>query len=330
MRYRQLGRTGLEISEVGFGCGGIGGLFVRGTPSEQREAVEMAVAGGVNYFDTAALYGNGRSEENLGRVIGELDLDVVVGTKINLAHEEVSSADTAVSAKLAEGLRRLGRERVDVCTFHGRIGPPGGRPGGAASADEMCGPIAAGMRRAVEAGLAGAIGFTGLGDTAAVHQVITSGAFDYAQCYFNVLNPSAAIPGRAPPGAQDFDGIIARCAEAGMGVMAIRVFGAGAVGASPARHPFAGDPGGPLAGGDGYASDLARAARLGSVATELGLESPFELALRATLAETQVSTALVGFSDRRHVEEALRWQARGPLTDNELAQAIGGGDEPTG
>jgi aryl-alcohol dehydrogenase-like predicted oxidoreductase len=114
-----------------------------------------------------------------------------------------------------------------------------------------------------------------------------------------------------------------------MGVMAIRVFGAGAVGASPSRHPLAGDPGGPLAG-DGYASDLARAARLGSLSTELGMESPFELALRMTLAQAQVSTALVGFSDRVQVEEALRWQARGPLADDELAQAIGGGDEPRG
>jgi aryl-alcohol dehydrogenase-like predicted oxidoreductase len=329
VRYRRLGRTGFEVSEVGFGCGGIGGLFVRGAPPEQREAVEAAVAGGINYFDTAALYGNGRSEENLGRILRELGIEVTVGTKISLATEEVSSAETTVARRLAEGLRRLGRERVDVCTYHGRIGGSGGPSGGAASADEVCGPIAAGMRRAVEAGLAGAIGFTGLGDTAAIHRVIASGAFDYAQCYFNVLNPSAAIPGTAPAGAQDFDGVMGHCAEADMGVMAIRVFGAGAVGASPARHKLAGDPGGPLAG-DGYASDLARAARLGRVSTELDLESPFELALRVALAQAQVSTALVGFSDRVQVEEALRWQARGPVTDNELAQAIGGGDEPRG
>lgn len=329
MRYRRLGRTGLEVSEVGFGCGGIGGLFVRGSPSEQREAVEAAVAGGVNYFDTAALYGDGQSEQNLGRVLGELGIEVLVGTKVNLAPGEVSSAETEISTKLAQGLRRLGRERIDVCTFHGRIGAPGGPSTGAATADDVCGPIAAGLRRAVEAGLAGGIGFTGLGDTAAIHRVIASGAFDYAQCYLNVLNPSAARPGTAPPGAQDFDGVIGHCAEAGMGVMAIRVLGAGAVGASPSRHPLAGDPGGPLAG-DGYASDLSRAVRLGSVSSQLGLENAYELALRAALAHPQVSTALVGFSDRVQVEEALRWQSRGPLTDDELAHAIGGGDDQRG
>jgi L-galactose dehydrogenase/L-glyceraldehyde 3-phosphate reductase len=323
VRYRPLGRTGLEVSEVGFGCGGIGGLFVRGSPAEQRAAAEAALAGGVNYFDTAALYGNGRSEENLGRVLRELGVEATVGTKINLAPDEVPSAETAVVEKLAEGLRRLGRERVDVCTLHGRIAVAGGPSSAALPADQVCGAVAAGLRRAVDAGLAGAIGFTGLGDTAAIHQVISSGAFDYAQCYVNVLNPSAARPGMAPPDAQDFEGVIGHCAEAGMGIMAIRVFGAGAVGANPARHPLAGDPGGPLAG-DGYASDLARAQPLGIVSTDLGLESPFELALRAVLAE-DVSTALVGFSDRAQVEDALRWQARGPLSENELTQAIGGG-----
>jgi aryl-alcohol dehydrogenase-like predicted oxidoreductase len=328
VRYRPLGRAGLEVSEVGFGCGGIGGLFVRGTPEEQRAAVEVAVSGGINYFDTAASYGNGRSEENLGRVLSELGVEAVVGTKINFSAEEVPSAETVVAEKLTQGLRRLGRERVDVCTLHGRIGGSGGSAGGALSADDVCGPIAAGMRQAVAAGLAGAIGFTGLGDTAGIHQVIASGAFDYAQSYFNVLNPSAARPGAARAGAQDFGGVIGRCRDAGMGVMAIRIFGAGAVGASPARHPVAGDPGGPLAG-DGYASDLSQAQRLGPVSIELGLDSPFELALRAALAE-DVSTALVGFSDRAQVGDVLRWQARGPLSDDELAQAIGGGDEPRG
>jgi aryl-alcohol dehydrogenase-like predicted oxidoreductase len=316
VRYRPLGRTGLEVSEVGFGCGGIGGLFVRGTPAEQRAAVEAAVAGGINYFDTAALYGNGRSEENLGRLLGELGIEATVGTKINLAPEEVPSAETLIPEKLAQGLRRLGRERVDVCTFHGRIGASSG----ALSADQVCGPVAEGLRKAVDAGMAGAIGFTGLGETAAIHQVISSGAFDYAQCYFNVLNPSAAMPGTAPPGAQDFEGVIGHCAEAGMGVMAIRVLGAGAVGATTERHRLAGDPGGPLAG-DGYASDLNRAQRLGAVSAELEVESPFELALRATLAQ-DISLALVGFSDVAQVSDALRWQARGPLSESQLARAM--------
>lgn len=296
---------------------------MRGTPAEQRAAVEAAVDGGINYFDTAAQYGNGQSEENLGRVLGELGVDVRVGTKISLSPDEVPSAETLVSEKLAEGLARLGRDRVDVCTLHGGVSSSGGGSGVMLAPDDICGPVAAGLRRAVDAGLAGAIGFTAVGDTAGIHRVIASGAFDYAQCYFNVLNPSGALPGTAPGGAQDFDGTITRCVESGMGVMAIRVLGAGAVGADPERHRLAGDPGGPLAG-DGYASDLQRAERLGAIGEELEVASPFELALRAALA-VEVSTALVGFSDIAQVEDALRWQARGPLSESELSQVIGKG-----
>ena len=63
MEYRVLGRTGLRVSVLGFGCGGIGGLLVRGDENEQRRTVERALEAGVTYFDTAQAYGDGRSEE---------------------------------------------------------------------------------------------------------------------------------------------------------------------------------------------------------------------------------------------------------------------------
>src|SRR5438132_1527810 len=68
MDYRTLGRTGLRVGVLGFGCGNVGGLLVRGTPAEQERAVARAVDLGLNYFDTAPLYGDGQSETNLGRV----------------------------------------------------------------------------------------------------------------------------------------------------------------------------------------------------------------------------------------------------------------------
>ena len=55
MEYRDLGRTGLSVSLLGFGCGNVGGLLVRGTPAERERAVARAVELGVNYFDTAPL-----------------------------------------------------------------------------------------------------------------------------------------------------------------------------------------------------------------------------------------------------------------------------------
>ena len=62
MERRALGRTGIEVSALGFGCGDVGGLIVRGEPAERVRAVARAVELGVNYFDTATSYGSGISE----------------------------------------------------------------------------------------------------------------------------------------------------------------------------------------------------------------------------------------------------------------------------
>ena len=64
MRYRPLGNTGLQVSEIGFGCGNVGGLMIRGEHADQVKAVARAVELGINYFDTAPSYGDGQSEAN--------------------------------------------------------------------------------------------------------------------------------------------------------------------------------------------------------------------------------------------------------------------------
>ena len=62
MEYRTLGKTGLHISALGFGCWAVGGLLVKGERSERTRAVACAIALGINYFDTAASYGDGAAE----------------------------------------------------------------------------------------------------------------------------------------------------------------------------------------------------------------------------------------------------------------------------
>ncbi len=84
MERRQLGKTGLEVSVLSFGCGAVGGLMTRGEPADQERAVARALELGINYFDSAALYGNGKSEENLGRVLAKLKPKVVVATKVRV------------------------------------------------------------------------------------------------------------------------------------------------------------------------------------------------------------------------------------------------------
>ena len=85
MELRLFGRTGLQLSVLGFGCGAVGGLMVRGDPLDQERTVARAIDAGVNYFDTAVQYGNGESEKNLGRVLQRLKpANVTVGTKVRL------------------------------------------------------------------------------------------------------------------------------------------------------------------------------------------------------------------------------------------------------
>src|ERR1700739_906015 len=85
MELRLFGRTGLQLSVLGFGCGAVGGLMVRGDPLDQERTIARAIDAGVNYFDTAVQYGNGESEKNLGRVLQRLKpANVTVGTKVRL------------------------------------------------------------------------------------------------------------------------------------------------------------------------------------------------------------------------------------------------------
>ena len=84
MQYRELGRTGIQISEIGFGCGGNAGLMVKGTRGEQRDAIKCALDLGINYFDEAPDYGDGLSETNLGRVLKALGVRTYITSKVEV------------------------------------------------------------------------------------------------------------------------------------------------------------------------------------------------------------------------------------------------------
>src|SRR5215471_11691357 len=114
MEMRIFGRSGMQLSLLGFGCGAVGGLMVRGTPDDQERAIARALEAGVNYFDTAAMYGNGESEKNLGRVLAKLKPNVVVGTKVRIPSADFGRIEAAVAASLDASLQRMGREQVDI------------------------------------------------------------------------------------------------------------------------------------------------------------------------------------------------------------------------
>src|SRR5688572_9542265 len=107
MDYRPLGRTGLRVSTLGFGCGNVGGLLVRGSPAERERAVARGIELGINYFDTASIYGDGLSEQHLGAALRALRADVLVGTKVRLTPGDLGEMAAAIARSTDESLRRL-------------------------------------------------------------------------------------------------------------------------------------------------------------------------------------------------------------------------------
>jgi aryl-alcohol dehydrogenase-like predicted oxidoreductase len=121
MQYRNIGQTGLRVSEIGFGCGNNAVLMVKAPYEDQVKTVRRALDAGINFFDTAFAYGLGKSEENLGRILKDLGANPVISTKIRLEADAVSDVKAATVRAVEAGLKRLGRDRVDFVQLHGAM-----------------------------------------------------------------------------------------------------------------------------------------------------------------------------------------------------------------
>ncbi len=115
MPIRQIGS--LDVSLVGLGCNNFGG---RTNESQSTEVVRAALDAGINFFDTADIYGGTRSEEILGAALGQERADVVVATKfgMTLSPERTGAAPSYVKSALEDSLRRLGTDYVDLYQLH--------------------------------------------------------------------------------------------------------------------------------------------------------------------------------------------------------------------
>ena len=312
MQLRVFGRTGMQLSVLGFGCGAVGGLMVRGDPADQERTVARAIAAGVNYFDTAVLYGDGESEKNLGRVLQKLKpANVVVGTKVRLSPGETSRIDDAVRASLEGSLARLRLDRVDILHLHNPITGQGG--GSALSVRQVLDEVVPAFERLRQQGKIRFLGLTALGDTAALHQVIDARVFDSAQVVYNMLNPSAAceLPTRYP--AQDYGRLFEQTEAAGVGVVGIRVLAGGALSGSAERHPIAGAAPEPIGSAMSYDADIDRARRLMPLVEEGFATSLTEAATRFALSHPAMGTILVGMATPQQFEDALAAAEKGPL-----------------
>jgi aryl-alcohol dehydrogenase-like predicted oxidoreductase len=305
MEYRTIGKTGLKVSEIGFGCGNNAVLMVRAPYEEQLNAVRHALDCGINFFDTAYAYGLGKSEENLGRILKQLGVAPVISTKIRLEADCVTDIKAATIQAVEAGLSRLGRERVDFVQLHTRVttAPAIGKRFSLSPADILAANgVIAGFKTMRDRGKVGFFGFSGLGDPDALLELVDSGEFHGFQCYYNLLNPSAGNPVPSSFSALDYRRILDRAAANGMGAFVIRVLAAGALTADPGTG--GGGSGQTLSPGSDYSVDLKRAEKV-KAALGVGGKELTQAAIRFALINPNVSTVLVGFSQTSHIDQAV-------------------------
>ncbi|WP_156927733.1 aldo/keto reductase [Bradyrhizobium sp. Tv2a-2] len=312
MQLRAFGRTGLQLSALGFGCGAVGGLMVRGDAADQERTVARAIAAGLNYFDTAVQYGNGESERNLGRILQKLKpANVVVGTKVRLQPGDVGRIAEAVTTSLEGSLARLRLDQVDIFHLHNPITEKGDEQ--ALDVRQVLHDVVPVFERLRQQGKVRFLGLTAIGETGPLHRVIDSGAFESAQVVYNMLNPSAAqdLPANYP--AQDYGRLFDHTSAAGVGVVDIRVLAGGALSGSAERHPIAGPAPEPIGSAASYDGDIDRARRLMPLVEEGFADSLTEAAIRFTLSNPAVSTILVGMATPQQFDGALAAVEKGPL-----------------
>lgn len=312
MQRRVFGRTGMQLSVLGFGCGAVGGLMVRGDAADQERTVARAIAAGVNYFDTAVQYGDGESEKNLGRILQKLrPADVVVGTKVRIPASAFGRIAETVTASLDGSLARLRLERVDIFHLHNPITEQGG--GSSLSVRQVLDEVAPAFARLRQQGKIRFLGLTAVGDTAALHQVVEARLFDSAQVVYNMLNPSAAVALPAHYPAQDYERLFDPTTAAGVGVVGIRVLAGGALSGSAERHPIASPTPEPIGSALQYDADIDRARRLMPLVEEGFAASLTEAATRFALSHPAMGTILVGMATPQQFEDALAAVEKGPL-----------------
>jgi len=327
VEYRQMGTTGLRISEIGFGCGGNAGLMVRGAFTDQQRIVARALELGINYFDNAPDYGNGVAEESLGRVLKALKARPIINSKVEVREADLGDVAGHVVRSTEQSLARLGIEALDILQIHN--GPSAARPKQdprsytQLSVDDFLGPRGAveGLQRVLKAGKARHLGFICRGnDGAEVRQLIDTGLFRMINVPYTLLNPSAGMA--TPQGLRvdrDFGDVITYALEHGVGTAVYSPLAGGfltdPIVSGGERHPLAGSRD---TASEGYRRMLESARALSFLATKE--HSLAQAAVRFVLMHPGVTTVLGGLSDMAQLEEIAATSGSGALAPALMAR----------
>ena len=318
--YRKFGKTDLDISVLGFGCGAVGGLMVRGEHKDMLKTVEFALEAGINYFDTARAYGDGLSEIHLGALLRELGSpNVIIGTKIKLNKEHSGSIQNNVLEQINNSLNRLGSESVDIVYTHNRITHNSLSNSGDLNQSDMEDVVIA-FEKAVSEGKIRYWGFNGLGHTSPVTNTIEQFHPSGIHTCYNLLNPSAGEPVGPQFPYQDYDSLIGKCNLSGGGTVAIRILAGGALTGSSARHPISAQEVAPISTGQSMNDDVNQSLNYSFLVDEGYVDSLSEAAIRFSVTNKKIDTALIGLSNLNHLEHAVKAVEKGPLDEEVLGK----------
>jgi aryl-alcohol dehydrogenase-like predicted oxidoreductase len=309
MKRRPLGRTGLEVSVLGYGAWGIGKhMWLGAEDDESLRSLARSFEGGVDFVDTALAYGDGHSEQLVGKAVRAAGGGIRVATKVPPRNWQWPAragvhADEAFPAEwivecTETSLRNLGLDRIDVQQLH-------------VWSDEWVDQGT--WREAIEQLKAeGKIGHFGVSIND--HQpenalrLIATGLVESVQVIYNVFDQSPA------------DRLFPATLEAGVGVIVRVPFDEGSL--TGRIRPDTTFPEGDWRN-DYFGGDRKREVweRVNAIADELGvqLEEMPEIALRFCLSHPAVSTVIPGMRSLRNVEANAAAAELGPLDEHELA-----------
>jgi hypothetical protein len=302
MEYRQFGRTGINISAVGFGCWEIGGGYGSIEETEFIKAINRALDVGINSFDTAEAYGFGASEKSLAKALGSRRKEAVITTKFGVGYPDKPNyrdgSRQRVMESIEKSLKSLNTDYVDVYLVHwpDRVTP----------FEETMGAL----DDLVKQGKVRAVGLSNF-KLNEIQRCMSARRVDVVQYCWNMFDRRMEKE------------IFPYCRENGIGVMAYGSLAYGML-TGTLTEEMAFEKGdwrskrGQLAnlnlfqhlfGSDHYLKNLRAVEDLKGVAKRYGKTVP-QLALRWTLSNPVISTALVGCRNPREVDDnvgAVGW-----------------------
>jgi aryl-alcohol dehydrogenase-like predicted oxidoreductase len=292
MDYRELGRTGLRVSVVGYGTAPLGDMFGATDEEAALQSAYRALDAGINFFDSSPFYGKGLAEERLGKVLRGRRDEIIVGTKAGrYGPEEFDFSADRIRRSFEESLRLLGTDYVDILQLHD------------VEFADLEGPIGEGYEELVrlrDAGLCRFIGMTGY-PTAMTQTVMTKCDLDVTLSYAHCTLLDDCLTTKILPLAEERGVGVINAAAVALGLLTA---------AGPAPHIAK------VVGKEVRAA----AQRAVGVCERRGADVSF-LANQYSIQRSGCATTLIGTTKQRHLDSAVA-AADEPIDEELLVEVL--------